>query len=169
VESGRACTPRVCIFRVAELELSPSWGLLRRWQMLWMVSSWNLMVHDGVEPLGGNMVIRSHAELRKMLEEERTRLKLLLKRAESPSTENIGYGNHMADDATEAFEQARDLSVRARVEDTLIEVGEALRKFELGTYGVCESCGVTIDWARLEAKPAARLCIKCQRRRDFGL
>ena len=88
--------------------------------------------------------------------------------AHSVREAGVGYGNHMADDATEAFEQAKDLSVRKRVEDTLLEVEGALRKFELGTYGICESCGVKIDWARLEAKPEARLCIKCRQRSRFG-
>jgi len=114
------------------------------------------------------MVIRNQAELRRMLEAERERLKLVLKHGASSATESIGYGNHMADDATEAFEQARDMSVRARLGDTLIDVEEALHKFDEGSYGVCENCGNKIDWARLEAKPAARLCIRCQRRSDFG-
>jgi len=114
------------------------------------------------------MVIRSYAELRQMLEAERERLQHQLKHAHPSTNENMGYGNHMADDATEAFEQARDLTVRTCLEDTLHDVEDALRKFELGTYGVCESCDSKIDWARLEAKPEARLCIKCKQRRSFG-
>ena len=113
------------------------------------------------------MVIRSQTVLRQMLEEESVRLKLMLGHNEVRENGHIGYGNHMADDATEAFEQARDLSVRRRLEDTLIEVEHALHKFESDTYGTCESCHERIDWARLEAKPQARLCIKCQRRSDF--
>jgi DnaK suppressor protein len=113
------------------------------------------------------MVVRSHAELRGMLEGERARLKTQLEHGESRINEHVGYGNHMADDATEAFEQARDFSVRARLEDTLLEVEYALSKFDGGTYGVCEGCGSTIDWARLEAKPEARLCIRCKQRSDF--
>jgi DnaK suppressor protein len=114
------------------------------------------------------MVIRSYAELQQMLENERGRLKHQLGHGQSWANEHMGYGNHMADDATEAFEQAKDLSVRTRLGDTLLEVEDALRKFELGTYGICESCGLKIDWARLEAKPEARLCIKCKQRSSFG-
>jgi DnaK suppressor protein len=114
------------------------------------------------------MVIRSHVELRHMLEQEQVRLRHQLEHGQSWANEHMGYGNHMADDATEAFEQAKDLSVRNCVEDTLLDVQDALRKFELGTYGVCESCGEKIDWARLEAKPEARLCIKCKQRSRFG-
>lgn len=114
------------------------------------------------------MVIRSHVELEQMLKDERARLKHQLGHGQSWANEHMGYGNHMADDATEAFEQAKDLSVRTRIGDTLLEVEAALCKFELGTYGICESCGVKIDWARLEAKPEARLCIKCKQRSSFG-
>jgi DnaK suppressor protein len=118
--------------------------------------------------MGGKMVVRSHAELKEMLVKERARLTAQLEHGESRINEHVGYGNHMADDATEAFEQARDFSVRARVGDTLLEVEHALSKFESGSYGVCESCSAQIDWARLEAKPEARLCIRCKQRSDFG-
>ena len=114
------------------------------------------------------MVIRSKEELQQMLLGEQVRLKSQLEHGASRIAEQVGYGNHMADDATEAFEQARDFSVRARVGDTLIEVEYALGKFAAGTYGVCEECGKDIDWARLEAKPEARLCIKCKQRSAFG-
>ena len=114
------------------------------------------------------MVIRSYATLREMLETEQARLEHLLESDEARANDAIGYSNHIADDATETFEQARDLSVRTRMQDVLQDVQEALARFGAGTYGVCESCGERIDWARLEAKPEARLCIRCKRRSDFG-
>lgn len=113
------------------------------------------------------MVVRSYAELKRMLEDERARIKAQLDHQDPRDSEQVGYGNHMADDATEAFEQARDLTVRTQLEDTLQEIEDALVKFEHGTYGTCEGCGQTIDWARLEAKPEARLCIQCKQRSDF--
>jgi DnaK suppressor protein len=45
--------------------------------------------------------------------------------------------------------------------DTLSDVDDALAKIDDGSYGVCEQCGEAIGDARLEAMPAARLCIKC--------
>ena len=45
--------------------------------------------------------------------------------------------------------------------DSLRDVEDALAKVDGGTYGLCESCGGAIPPARLEAKPAARLCIAC--------
>ena len=45
--------------------------------------------------------------------------------------------------------------------DTLSDIDDALAKIENGSYGTCEQCGKPIGDARLEAMPAARLCIKC--------
>jgi DnaK suppressor protein len=41
-------------------------------------------------------------------------------------------------------------------------VAHALGKFDIGSYGVCESCGEAIGWSRLQARPEARYCIACQ-------
>jgi DnaK suppressor protein len=43
-------------------------------------------------------------------------------------------------------------------------VRHALGKFAERSYGLCESCGGAIGYARLNARPEARLCINCQTR-----
>jgi DnaK suppressor protein len=45
--------------------------------------------------------------------------------------------------------------------ETLGDIDNALAKIDTGTYGVCERCGQPIGADRLEAMPAARLCITC--------
>jgi DnaK suppressor protein len=45
--------------------------------------------------------------------------------------------------------------------ETLGDIDNALAKIESGAYGTCEECGKAIGEARLEAMPAARLCIEC--------
>jgi len=117
------------------------------------------------------MVVRSLQELRCMLQEEQTYLTQQseqMSQASVATNEWMGYGNHMADDATEAFEQIKGLSLQQTVKHRLTEVTDALRKFDEGTYGSCEQCGQMIDWARLEALPAARLCIRCQEHREWA-
>lgn len=42
----------------------------------------------------------------------------------------------------------------------------ALAKFDDGSYGDCEACGLPIGFARLQARPEARLCIVCQTRAE---
>lgn len=45
-------------------------------------------------------------------------------------------------------------------------VRKALARFEDDTYGICEQCGNDIGFARLSARPEARLCITCQAREE---
>ena len=45
--------------------------------------------------------------------------------------------------------------------ETLVDIDKALAKIDTGTYGTCEQCGKPIGEARLEAMPAAPLCIEC--------
>ena len=110
------------------------------------------------------MVVKSPEAIRSYLEDERTRLQALIAQMDSEGGENLGYGNHMADDATEAFEQAKELALHQNAEQLLALVTVALERFEQGTYGICERCGKEIDPARLEALPYATLCLSCQQR-----
>jgi DnaK suppressor protein len=117
------------------------------------------------------MVVRSQEELRRMLCQEQTHLTQQweqMSQASVATHDSIGYGNHMADDATEAFEQSKGLSLQHTIKHRLTEVNDALRKFDEGIYGTCEQCGQAIDWARLEALPAARLCIRCQQHSEWA-
>lgn len=43
------------------------------------------------------------------------------------------------------------------------ELQAALDRMRDGDYGTCAECGRDIGWARLEAQPAARRCVECQR------
>lgn len=76
---------------------------------------------------------------------------------------NVGLGNHMAEDATAAFDQATTVSLRRGHELALKQVEDALQRITTGTYGRCERCGDEIDFARLKAVPHATLCMSCQR------
>ncbi len=41
------------------------------------------------------------------------------------------------------------------------EILLAYHRMEQGEYGICEACGESIDLRRLEANPAARMCVHC--------
>ena len=98
--------------------------------------------------------------------EEQAKLRAQRDSFEVADVQDIGGGNHMADDATQAFDQTVDVAVKRTVESALAEVEHALAKFGDGTYGICESCGARIDRARLEILPGAVHCIECQTRRE---
>jgi DnaK suppressor protein len=108
----------------------------------------------------------SYERARRELHEEQAKLQQQLERLEATEYESIGYSNHMADDGTEAFEQAVGVALQRKIESTLEEVERALVKFDNGTYGLCEACGARIDRARLEVLPYAKCCLDCQARQE---
>lgn len=105
---------------------------------------------------------------RKWLEEQRARLQSQLGSMALSMDENDrpGYSTHMAEQASEVFEQAKSLAVRRQLLRTLDEVNRALEKMDKGIYGLCDVCGQPIDPARLKASPHALLCMTCQARAE---
>ena len=71
---------------------------------------------------------------------------------------------HDPEGATIAFERSQIGALVRQVRHHLTEVDAALARVEAGSYGVCEACGSPIGDARLDALPAARLCIGCAAR-----
>lgn len=102
--------------------------------------------------------------LRGYLLEQQASLKQQLAGLESAAQEtNVGLGNHMAEDATAAFDQAAVVSLRRGHERALRQVESALSRMAEANYGRCERCNAEIDFARLKAVPEATLCMNCQR------
>ena len=50
----------------------------------------------------------------------------------------------------------------------LTQVDDALKRLDLGTYGICESCDDEIDKDRLLAMPFTKLCLSCQEDLERG-
>jgi DnaK suppressor protein len=121
-------------------------------------------------------MILSKDELHAPLLAERDRLRKELASLEQEEvelasravSEHAGYGNHLADDATDTFEQQKHLSLRNSVQRRLQAVEDALARFERGVYGICERCDIEIDLARLEAIPYTALCLRCQRIKEMA-
>jgi len=104
--------------------------------------------------------------LRHRLESERDSLLEELKATNSivaDRRDRDSYGEY-GELATEIAEVGTGLILENRVRDQLVEIEDALHKFELGTYGLCEICGQPIEPARLEAFPQAKLCLSCKAR-----
>ena len=101
--------------------------------------------------------------LKKLLESERDELLDTISHYEVLARQKKpGLGNHMADDGTEAFDQAAGLALHRNEQSLLAQVEAALARMERGLYGICERCEGEIDFARLKALPQAELCIRCQ-------
>jgi DnaK suppressor protein len=98
-----------------------------------------------------------------LLDEQQKLRRELANTTVTPGEVNVGIGNHMAEDATAAFDQAAAFSLRRGTVRTLEQVDEALERMAEGTYGVCARCGEEIDFARLKAIPQATLCMSCRK------
>jgi len=76
---------------------------------------------------------------------------------------------HLADDGSDEF--LFDVSAALAENEAYLhqEVDDALARLDDGHYGKCETCGMTIAAARLEALPFARDCIECAAKNSSGL
>jgi len=83
-------------------------------------------------------------------------------RSRAEGSEASAFGMHQADAGSDAYDRDFALSLLSQEQDALYEIDEALKRIDLGTYGVCEMCEKSIPHARLEAIPFARFTVDCQ-------
>lgn len=109
------------------------------------------------------------ARLRDRLEQERKDLAVQLEdigvSPETGAPQDVAFEHGFADSGQATAEKARLLSVAASLLETLNEVNAALARMDSGKFGVCENCGDEIPTERLEARPQARLCVRCKQHR----
>ncbi len=106
-------------------------------------------------------------KLKARLESEHKRLTEELEQLQSnvPSSDERREGSPFGkreEEATETLELEKRLALENRIRQELAGIEHALKKFEEGTYGLCDVCGQPIDPARLEALPQASLCLNCK-------
>jgi RNA polymerase-binding transcription factor DksA len=110
---------------------------------------------------------------RRLLEERRRIVRQLGRNAEqfgANSTEADGdltsYPFHMADAGTDAMEQEKSFLLASHETRTLWQIDDALRRLYRSpeTFDVCEHCGQTISFERLDAIPYTRYCVACKHR-----
>lgn len=112
------------------------------------------------------MTITNFKIIRLRLENDRKRMTEQLEqvRASRPTDERregSPFGKR-EEEATETAELENRMALEKRILSQLAEVENALDKFKKGSYGICESCGKSINPARLEALPQATLCMSCK-------
>ena len=108
--------------------------------------------------------------LRLSLQQERGRLTEELARLQDSNSPEVGragsWFGQRDEQANEATELRQRLSSAEHLNDLLAKVNHALQKLGEGTYGLCDSCGRSIDPARLEALPYADLCLDCKAQKE---
>lgn len=83
-------------------------------------------------------------------------------RSRAEGSEASAFGMHQADAGSDAYDRDFALSLLSQEQDALYEIEEAIKRIDLGSYGVCEMSGKPIAHARLEAIPFARYTVECQ-------
>lgn len=83
-------------------------------------------------------------------------------RSRAEGSEASAFGMHQADAGSDAYDRDFALSLLSQEQDALYEIDQALKRIDLGTYGVCEMSGKPIGHPRLEAIPFARFTVECQ-------
>ena len=91
--------------------------------------------------------------------------------------QDLRAGQESADDGTEdivdrannAYNRELMFSLSDTERTTLLQIENALRRMDEGSYGRCANCGQNIHILRLEAVPWARFCIDCQELAEKGL
>ena len=77
------------------------------------------------------------------------------------SADSNADDEHDPEGATIAFERAQISALIKQAESHLVEIESAQGRVEDGSFGLCETCGERIAFARLQARPVARTCITC--------
>jgi DnaK suppressor protein len=95
---------------------------------------------------------KEHKRMSEQLDDIRTN------RSSEERREGSPFGKR-EEEATETADLENMMAQEQRVVDQLADIESALKRFEAGTYGVCEKCGRQIELARLEAMPTAKLCM----------
>ncbi len=91
--------------------------------------------------------------------------------------QDLRAGQESADDGTEDivdrannhYNRELMFSLSDNERTTLLQIENALKRMDEGSYGRCANCGQTVNILRLEAVPWARFCIDCQELAEKGL
>jgi len=111
-----------------------------------------------------------YQDLRERLQKQRDEILNMYK-------QDLRAGQESADDGTEdivdrannAYNRELMFSLSDTERNTLLQIENALRRMDEGTYGRCSNCGQSIALPRLEALPWARFCVDCQELAEKGL
>jgi len=130
---------------------------------------------NAAKKAGRKMSKKESAQFRKLILERKEQIlegikhisdDTLNKSQKEASGDISGYTYHMADVATDTYDREFSLGLASSERSLLYELEDALKKIDEGAFGICEDCKTAITKIRLKAVPYARLCVKCQERRE---
>lgn len=90
----------------------------------------------------------------------------LLARDIDDKGEDTTVSQHPADVASDLYAREELVTEEITLEQELRQIEEALQHLSDGSYGICIDCGRGISRDRMDARPQATRCIRCQRKAD---
>lgn len=105
-----------------------------------------------------------YKDLRALLLKIRENLiKEIKQKAESESDDTVKTQvGDIYDLASNERDRELNLLISDRDREKLIQIEEAIKRIDEGTYGTCVECESPIPKERLKIMPFARLCVSCQ-------
>ena len=108
--------------------------------------------------------VEALAERRAQAEAQREALRAAIEETREARSLMFADDEHDPDGSTASLDQARDVALLARTEQTLAELAAAAQRLADGTYGVCQRCGRPVGAERLAARPETAVCVDCASR-----
>ncbi|MCB0163848.1 MAG: TraR/DksA C4-type zinc finger protein [Anaerolineae bacterium] len=99
------------------------------------------------------------------LEQQRVQVQTELQNLRSELMAEIEFDD-VDDVASDLVERDKIQAMILTLERKLNDIDHAIEKAQVVGYGICESCGKTIDPERLEIFPETTLCIDCKRQAE---
>jgi len=109
------------------------------------------------------MTTKELEHFRTILEARETELKELLRDREVIA---VNLSADMLDQIQNAQERDMAMGNLERGSARLLEVRSALRRIQLGTFGICADCEEEISMKRLAAVPSTTSCLACREAAD---
>jgi len=108
--------------------------------------------------------------LRERLEAKQQDILAMYKRDLKVGQETSEDGTEdIVDRANNAYHRELMFSLSDGERQLLLQVQDALKRFDNSTYGSCVHCAEIIAMPRLQAVPWARYCIDCQELQEKGM
>jgi len=73
------------------------------------------------------------------------------------------YGDKDDENAAEVADYVVNLSLEDKLEKSLHDVTQALKRLSVGSYGICKYCSKPIEEKRLLARPQSSACLACKK------
>ncbi len=109
------------------------------------------------------------ARATELLARERARIERELETLRPRTDDELSHvDQHLADSASELYDDERDEGLAERLREELAAIERAEKRVQKGTYGRSIISGEPIPDARLEAVPWAELTVQEQSRREHG-